>query len=52
MFCFVCLLVFFGVFFWIGGGGSVWIFSCFSCLIASMCISKLIKLKKDVTVKL
>ena len=49
MFCFVCLLV---GFFLGGGGGSVWIFSCFSCLIVSMCFSKLIQLKKDVTVML
>ena len=53
MFCFVCLLVGF----FLGGGekgpgGSVWIFSCFSCLIVSMCFSKLIQLKKDVTVML
>ena len=52
LFClFVCLFV--GFFF--GGGvlyGYFLCVSCFSCLIASMCFSKLIKLKKDVTVKL
>ena len=50
--CFVLFCLFVGWVFFLGGRRFCVDFSCFSCLIVSMCFSKLIQLKKDVTVML